>query len=513
MTRHGRRRTCARSCSTWRATRTAAGSCRCVTARRWRSASVTSDEDELVAARGPAPGASTRCATCPVRQRTCLVLRYYDELGPDEIADDARDLAQLGQDAPAARPRRARGAARRGGARSERRSRRGCATRSSRARRRRSRRARTCSPASSSSIADDRRLRRQHAALVGVLACVVGAVVAVLAAVIDRREGEVLMDWWILEVLTTALLVAIAFWLGPLIKRFGRSYAADVFRANPRTGKSFVMLTDVAYYLIFFAYILFTVTYAPRDAWADTVGRGAAAVRDGPRRRDPAHHRGPARRQPPGPAGDGPAADAQPAPRRVDAAGRPPGLTRARAARCRRRRPAGERGRRRRPAGDGPAAPRPRRTRHRGRPSTSSSTATCCGCASPTARQARPAPSCSARRRAGTGIPSRSTTTAWPCSSTSSSGASCEPASSCVVRVEVGDRTAVGFTVFGGPAPPAPSVTLDPTRTGDAWRRRDRDGRRPGAGRAGARLVLRRQRLRAAAMSGGRTTPGTSPWP
>lgn len=121
------------------------------------------------------------------------------------------------------------------------------------------------------SIADDRRLRRQHAALRGVIACAIGAVVAVLVAVIDRREGEVLMAWWILEVLTTALLVVIACWLGPLIKRFGRSYAADVFRANPRTGKSFVMLTDVAYYLIFFSYILFTITYAPRESWADTV--------------------------------------------------------------------------------------------------------------------------------------------------------------------------------------------------------------------------------------------------
>ena len=121
------------------------------------------------------------------------------------------------------------------------------------------------------SIADDRRLRRQHAALRGVIACAIGAVVAVLVAVIDRREGEVLMAWWILEVLTTALLVVIACWLGPLIKRFGRSYAADVFRANPRTGKSFVMLTDVAYYLIFFSYILFTITYAPRESWAETV--------------------------------------------------------------------------------------------------------------------------------------------------------------------------------------------------------------------------------------------------
>ena len=48
---------------------------------------------------------------------------------------------------------------------------------------------------------------------------------------------------------------------GPFIKRFGRAYAADVFRANPRTGKSYLVLTDVAYYLIFTAFILFTVTF------------------------------------------------------------------------------------------------------------------------------------------------------------------------------------------------------------------------------------------------------------
>jgi hypothetical protein len=121
------------------------------------------------------------------------------------------------------------------------------------------------------SIADDRRLRTQHVALVAVGACLVAALQSILVAVVDRQQGELLMDWWILELITTGVLVAIAFWLGPLIKRFGRSYAADVFRANPRTGKSFIMLTDVAYYLIFFAYILFTVTFEPREQWADTV--------------------------------------------------------------------------------------------------------------------------------------------------------------------------------------------------------------------------------------------------
>jgi hypothetical protein len=121
------------------------------------------------------------------------------------------------------------------------------------------------------SIDDDRRLRTQHRALVGIGVCIVAALVSIAVAVVDRQGGGLLMDWWILELITTAVLIAIAFWLGPLIKRFGRSYAADVFRANPRTGKSFIMLTDVAYYLIFFSYILFTVSFEPRDEWAETV--------------------------------------------------------------------------------------------------------------------------------------------------------------------------------------------------------------------------------------------------
>jgi hypothetical protein len=64
------------------------------------------------------------------------------------------------------------------------------------------------------------------------------------------------------------VLLAIVFALGPLIKRFGRSYAGDVFRANPRTGKSYLVLMDVAYYLIFVAYILFTVTLTRPPGWA-----------------------------------------------------------------------------------------------------------------------------------------------------------------------------------------------------------------------------------------------------
>lgn len=75
------------------------------------------------------------------------------------------------------------------------------------------------------------------------------------------------MSWWVVELGTDVLLVAVVVVLGPLIKRFGRSYAGDIFRANPRTGKSYLVLMDVAYYLIFIAFILFTVTVRPPAEW------------------------------------------------------------------------------------------------------------------------------------------------------------------------------------------------------------------------------------------------------
>jgi hypothetical protein len=86
------------------------------------------------------------------------------------------------------------------------------------------------------------------------------------------------VDWWILEAAVTAVLVGIVLLLGPLIKRFGRSYAADVFRANPRTGKSYMVLMDIAYYLIFTAYILFSASFQPQTGWRAMVN--AAQVED-----------------------------------------------------------------------------------------------------------------------------------------------------------------------------------------------------------------------------------------
>jgi hypothetical protein len=109
------------------------------------------------------------------------------------------------------------------------------------------------------SIADDLRLRRQRLAAFGIATAISGALASAMLAFSTVEEGRVDMHWWILEIAATATLVFIALWLGPFIKRFGRAYAADVFHDNPRTGKSYIVLTDIVYYLIFAAYILFTV--------------------------------------------------------------------------------------------------------------------------------------------------------------------------------------------------------------------------------------------------------------
>ena len=75
------------------------------------------------------------------------------------------------------------------------------------------------------------------------------------------------MSWGVIELITNAILITIVVVLGPLIKRFGRAYAGDIFRGNPRTGKSYLVLMDVAYYLIFTAFILFTASFTPESEW------------------------------------------------------------------------------------------------------------------------------------------------------------------------------------------------------------------------------------------------------
>lgn len=133
------------------------------------------------------------------------------------------------------------------------------------------------------SIAADRE-RRRHIRRVQ-LAWLTGVATAVLTTLTltPKDEEGLHMPWWILEIGLNVALVALAIWLGPFIKRFGRAYAADVFHDNPMTGKSYIVLTDIVYYLIFAAYILFTIrTDAPavmtNDVTAEQIKDGAARL-------------------------------------------------------------------------------------------------------------------------------------------------------------------------------------------------------------------------------------------
>ena len=121
------------------------------------------------------------------------------------------------------------------------------------------------------SIEDEARRRSWRWRVAAMTATALTAFAALIAVVTDFREGELFMDWRILEVITTAILVVIVIVLGPFIKRFGKSYAAEVFRANPGTGKSFIVLMDFAYYLVFGAYVLFTPVLNRPDTWSQVV--------------------------------------------------------------------------------------------------------------------------------------------------------------------------------------------------------------------------------------------------
>ena len=122
------------------------------------------------------------------------------------------------------------------------------------------------------SLAEARARRRFRWAIAGWITTFVLADAALALALSDFFNGRINMQWWIIELITDTVLVAIAVALGPFIKRFGRAYAADIFRANPRTGKSYLVLTDVAYYLIFTAFVLFTVTFVQPARWKRSTG-------------------------------------------------------------------------------------------------------------------------------------------------------------------------------------------------------------------------------------------------
>lgn len=79
------------------------------------------------------------------------------------------------------------------------------------------------------------------------------------------------MNWYIGEILRIVVLVVLAVGLHQFIRRFGKTYATDVFRYTPEVGRYFLVLADISYYLIFVGYILFTVNFERQKEWDATV--------------------------------------------------------------------------------------------------------------------------------------------------------------------------------------------------------------------------------------------------
>lgn len=79
------------------------------------------------------------------------------------------------------------------------------------------------------------------------------------------------MAWWVLELIKFFALIVLAVGLHQAIRRFGKSYVADIFRSTPRIGSNFLILADFAYYLIFAAYILFNLKFERQGDWATRV--------------------------------------------------------------------------------------------------------------------------------------------------------------------------------------------------------------------------------------------------
>ena len=120
-------------------------------------------------------------------------------------------------------------------------------------------------------VAHRRRVRRALLWAGGGMA----VAVAWVAAFLDLGSGTATMPWWTLEILTAATMVAIVIVLGPVIRRFGSELTLDVFRSNRATSQHFLALVDIAYYLVFAAFILMTTSFSAQAEWG---GRLAAQL-------------------------------------------------------------------------------------------------------------------------------------------------------------------------------------------------------------------------------------------
>jgi heme/copper-type cytochrome/quinol oxidase subunit 2 len=113
------------------------------------------------------------------------------------------------------------------------------------------------------SIEEDRTHRRRIRETILWLAAAVAAVVVYLLVTVRVEDGRVDMSFTSLELLVTAVMIAIVAVMGPAIRRFGQTYEQAVLGASRETGMQVLRLLDIAYYLVFGAYIVMTLQFTP----------------------------------------------------------------------------------------------------------------------------------------------------------------------------------------------------------------------------------------------------------
>ena len=122
------------------------------------------------------------------------------------------------------------------------------------------------------SIEEDRAHRHRVRTAVGWTLTGLLSVAVYLATLAEVVDGRVTWPWWALEALTTAILITLILVLGPLIRRFGDIFASSVFTAHPLTAQRFLRVLDVAYYLVFTAFVLIETQVVPREEWLGPSG-------------------------------------------------------------------------------------------------------------------------------------------------------------------------------------------------------------------------------------------------
>ena len=107
------------------------------------------------------------------------------------------------------------------------------------------------------SLEEDRRHRRRITwVAAGILAGAVAASLLLRATISHSDLGQLTAPGWVLELIVTLVKVALIVVLGPNLRRLGMPLIADVFRLDPPTGKRFLKLLDIAFYLFLFGQIL-----------------------------------------------------------------------------------------------------------------------------------------------------------------------------------------------------------------------------------------------------------------